>query len=72
MTDRALNAELLAAHARSDGCALAELYQRAAAQSESEDARGFFLVHAYVFALETGHPDQGRIRDQLWRMNREL
>lgn len=55
-----LNEELLAAHARQDGAALARLYTQAADRHESAgeiDAACFFLTHAFVFALEAGAPE---------------
>ncbi|HLS18600.1 MAG TPA: hypothetical protein VK090_02235 [Paracoccaceae bacterium] len=55
-----LNDELLAAHARKDGEALARLYTQAANRHESAgeiDAACFFLTHAFVFALEAGAPE---------------
>ena len=54
MTD--LNARLLAAHAADDRRALVRLYEEAADQANDIDAACFYLTHAYIFALELGHP----------------
>ena len=50
-----LEADLLRAHAKGDGEALAHLYGRAADQHGAEpDRAAFYLTQAYVFALEAG------------------
>lgn len=64
-----LNARLLAAHDAGDHRALVALYQQAAAQDA--EAQGFFLTQAYIFALETGHPDATALRAELVAMGRE-
>ena len=46
-----LEEELLAAHQKGDGAALAKLYAEAADAHQGEQA-AFYLTHAYVFALE--------------------
>ena len=69
MTD--LNALLLAAHEAGDTPALTRLYQRAADQADNLDAACFYLTHAYVFALESGHPDTEAIRLRLVAEGRE-
>lgn len=69
-----LNEDLLAAHRRGDGAALVELYCRAADMAETSadiDRACFFLVHAYVYALEYGHPRTEKIRDRLRQRDRE-
>jgi hypothetical protein len=66
-----LHAELLLAHKRDDKAALVELYSQAALETDDVDAKGFFLTHAYVFALETGHPNASGLRSQLAQMGRE-
>ena len=66
-----LDDRLLDAHARDDRRALVALYQEAAAKAETPDAAGFYLVHAYVFALETGHPDINLIHATLAAQGRE-
>lgn len=67
----ALEEALLSAHANSDASRLVQLYQRAAGSAETEDAEGFFLTQAYVFALQTGHPDTGAIKARLVAKQRE-
>ncbi|WP_415920350.1 hypothetical protein [Tateyamaria sp. SN6-1] len=67
----ALEAQLLEAHARDDRAAMVALYRQAADAVEG-DARGFFLTQAYVFALETAHPDAGALRAALVAMGREV
>ncbi len=57
MAPRDLDAALLAAHEAGDGVRLAALYGEAADRAAGEgreDAAWFYLVHAYVFALEAG------------------
>ncbi|MDQ2095602.1 hypothetical protein [Rhodalgimonas zhirmunskyi] len=66
----ALDARLLAAHAVGDAHALAPLYREAAAQAKDDTARGFYLTHALVFALEAGIPEAEEIAAQLRRMGR--
>ncbi|WP_299731182.1 hypothetical protein [uncultured Tateyamaria sp.] len=66
-----LDTRLLAAHASGDLHALVTLYQTAADGAETEDARGFYLTHAHVFALEIGHPDTACLRAALIAMGRE-
>jgi hypothetical protein len=66
-----LDARLLAAHSGNDTPALVALYRQAAIDTPHAEARGFYLTHAHVFALELGHPDVGRIRAELIEMGRE-
>ncbi len=66
-----LDRQILAAHAAGDGAALADLYARAAEALTDEAARAFFLTQALVFALETGHPREPDLREQLREMGRE-
>jgi hypothetical protein len=66
-----LDARLLEAHDQGDGAALVSLYIEAADQAATETARGFYLTHAHVFALEMGHPDTAKLRQALIDMNRE-
>jgi len=66
-----LDARLLAAHAAHDLPALVALNREAADAAETEAARGFFLTHAHVFALEMGHPDTQVLRAALIAMGRE-
>lgn len=65
MTLKALNAALLAAHARGDHRALVTLYTQAADEAPDVDSCCFFLTHAYIFALEQGHPDAAALHDRL-------
>lgn len=67
----ALNDALLAAHAAGDGRALVQLYEQAADQAGTPDTAGFFLTHAYVFALETDHPHATALRQRLMDAGRE-
>lgn len=60
-----LNAQLLAAHARGDTRALVGLYVQAADDTADIDAACFYLTHAYVYALETAHPDTSAILSRL-------
>ncbi|MEM9783327.1 MAG: hypothetical protein AAF899_12740 [Pseudomonadota bacterium] len=55
----ALEMALLDAHAAGDTAVLAALYAEAAvaaAAAGDGDRAAFFRTHAYVFALEAGHP----------------
>lgn len=69
MTD--LGARLLAAHAAGDKKALVTLYGQAAEETQDADAAGFYLTHAYVFALELGHPDAPALHARLKADGRE-
>lgn len=66
-----LNDALLAAHDRNDLAALVDLYARAADQANTETAAGFYLTHAYVFALELGAAQAPALRQRLIDMGRE-
>ena len=66
-----LDEQLLAAHSKNDSAALVALYQQAASSAPDETAAGFYLTHAYVFALETGHADAPSLRQQLIDQGRE-
>ena len=66
-----LDARILAAHDAGDPGALAELYCAAADQADDEDAECFFLVAAYVFALESDHPQAAAIHTRLKDKGRE-
>ena len=66
-----LDARLLAAHAAQDRLALIELYEAAAQAANDDTARGFYLTHAYVFALEAGDPRAENLRAELVNMGRE-
>lgn len=67
-----LNTRLLEAHARGDTHALVALYCEAADAATDVSARGFYLTHAHVFALELGHPDTATLRAELIEMGREI
>ncbi len=65
-----LDSQLLAAHARGDQPALVTLYALAADQANQIDAACFYLTHAYIFALELGHPDTQTLHARLARHGR--
>ncbi|WP_187431598.1 hypothetical protein ROLI_022700 [Roseobacter fucihabitans] len=67
----ALDDRLILAHEAQDGRALVDLYTEAAQLAEEEDARAFYLTHAFVFALEQGAPQVAQLRQQLIEMGRE-
>lgn len=67
----ALNERLLAAHAAGDKQALVRCYAEASHNAPTEDARSFFLTHAYVYALEIDHPDAAALLQQLRDLGRE-
>lgn len=66
-----LDQRLLAAHAAADRVALVALYTQAADQAATPEAQGFYLTHAYVFALEIADPDAALLRNRLIAMGRE-
>jgi len=69
-----LDRRLLAAHARDDRVKLVSLYTCAADAAEQrgdEMGAGFYLTHAYVFALEAGLDVAIPLRARLQRMGRE-
>ncbi len=66
-----LQARLLGCHERGDHRALVGLYREAADGADNAEAAGFFLTHAYIFALETNHPDAPALRARLVAMGRE-
>lgn len=66
-----LDAQLLAAHAAQDITALIQLYSEAAEAAINDTARGFYLTHAYVFALEVNHPAKDDIHAALCAMGRD-
>jgi predicted ATPase len=60
MDRKALEREMLDAHARHDAKALVRLYTIAGDDAELQqdiDAAFFYLTHAFVFALESGAPE---------------
>ena len=69
-----LDAALLAAHAAGDKVSLAALYTAAADGCEAAgetDAACFFLVQAYVFALDVGAPEAAALHVRLKARGRE-
>ena len=66
-----LDLRLLAAHAANDQQVLVSLYTQAAEAASDDIARGFYLTHAYIFALESDHPDAANLRARLKTMGRE-
>ena len=71
MTGAALDAALIEAHAAGERAALVRLYAKAADEADTAQAQGFFLTHAYVFALEAGLPEADALRARLQSMGRE-
>ena len=73
-SEAGLNEKLLAAHNSGDTAALVDLYCRAADMADEAgdiDRVCFFLVHAYVYALESGHMKADEIRKRLRCHGRE-
>ncbi len=66
-----LDARLLAAHAAGDTRSLVDLYREASEAAADETAAAFYLTHAYVYALELGHPDAPALRERLIATGRE-
>ena len=66
-----LQARLLAAHQAGNIGKLAHLYAEAAQAADTEAAEGFFLTHAYIFALEAGNNVANTYRQRLVEMGRE-
>ena len=66
-----LDERLLEAHGRDDRPALVTLYREAADASTDADAEGFYLTHAYVFALETNHASAPLLHARLKAAGRE-
>jgi hypothetical protein len=74
MNEKRLDAEILQAHAAGVAARLARLYRDAADRAEAAgetDRAGFYLTHAWVFALEAGDPLADEIRARLVRQGRE-
>lgn len=67
---QSLDAALLEAHAAGDLGALVTLYSQAAETAASDEAAGFYLTHAYVFALDAGDGRAGALFDRLRAMQR--
>ena len=71
---KALDARMLAAHARADLGALVALYTQAADMSGATrdiDAECFYLTQAYVFALDCGAPTARALHARLKTHGRE-
>ncbi|PWL36035.1 hypothetical protein [Marivita sp. XM-24bin2] len=66
-----LDTALLAAHEAGDLNTLIGLYEQAATEAKAVDASGFYLTHAYVFALELGDSRADHLRRKLAEMGRE-
>jgi len=66
-----LDERLLAAHARGDRPALVALYCEAAEAARGDEARYFYLTHAYIHALEDNHPQAPALRARLVAAGRE-
>ncbi len=66
-----LETRLLAAHAAGDTMAQVALYTEAADTAATQNAAGFFLTQAYIYALELGHEDIATLRARLVDMGRE-
>ena len=66
-----LDKRLLAAHEAGDHRALVTLYATAADAATKQEAMFFYLTHAYVFALEQGHPDDPALHARLKAYGRE-
>jgi len=66
-----LDDRLLAAHAAGDTSLLIDLYTEAADAADSDDARYFYLTHAFVFALELGSARAEALCDRLVAAGRE-
>ncbi|MFY0691404.1 MAG: hypothetical protein JXR14_05705 [Paracoccaceae bacterium] len=71
MSADTLDARLLAAHAREDKPALVALYMEAAAAACSAEAEGFYLTHAYIFALDIGDARAALLKARLVEMHRD-
>ena len=65
-----LDDRLLAAHARDDRRALVALYCEAGMTANDIDASCFYLTHAYIYALEMGHPDADSLHARLAKHGR--
>lgn len=66
-----LDQRLLDAHACDDRAALVTLYKEASDRANSEEARYFYLTHAYIFSLDTGHELAPSLHARLKQAGRE-
>ncbi|MEM8749872.1 MAG: hypothetical protein AAGF28_06190 [Pseudomonadota bacterium] len=75
LTDQELDGAIIAAHeAGGRASDLVELYREAASRKLSagdNEAAGFLMTQAYVFALECHHPQRDILRDWLVARGRE-
>ena len=60
-----LHTRLLAAHAAYDTPELVDLYTEAADTAATQNATGFYLTQAHIYALELGHSDAAALRIRL-------
>lgn len=67
-----LDRRLILAHAADDRTMLVKLYTEAADRTEDTDAACYYLTHAYVHALELGHPGAASLRARLAAAGREI
>ena len=68
---RDLDEQLLAAHEANDLNLLVDLYQQAADAAADDEAKYFYLTHAYVFALDIHHDDRAKLKARLVSAGRE-
>lgn len=66
-----LDARLLAAHEEGNLRHLVALYAQAADEAATEDAAGFYLTQAYIYALDCGDPAAATLHARLLQMGRE-
>ena len=66
-----LDEQLLKAHEDENKHLLVDLYQQAADQAVTDDAKYFYLTHAYIYALEMRHEDTEHLKAQLIAAGRE-
>jgi hypothetical protein len=66
-----LDEQLLAAHEAKDLNLLVDLYQQAASATDGDEAKYFYLTHAYIFALDAHHPDRKNLKASLIAAGRE-
>ena len=67
----ALQSRFLEAQASGDAASLVSLYTDASDTAATEEASGFFLTHAYVYALEAGLDKADALRMRLIAMGRD-
>lgn len=65
-----LDGQLLAAHAANNLSDLIALYEQASTQAKTPVAKGFYLTHAFIFALEAGDKRAAMLRQRLASMGR--